>query len=98
MIGVDPTNGNPLPTDAEVAYSINKLRAHAKKNKVKEAKQLGEHVSVIEFQLTVNADRSAYSLTQEIAAALNLQIDAKEPVESVRAISGWTGNIEELKK
>lgn len=60
------------------------------------SKKLGNRVRVLNIQLVTNTNRKDFELLEEIAKALNLTIEATEPVESIRAISGWRGSLSRI--
>lgn len=62
-------------------------------------KKLKKRIKVLDIRIVVNTDKRDYEIIEEIAKALNIQIGTESfPNEYVESVSGFTGDIERLKR
>lgn len=62
------------------------------------SQKLKKRIKVLDIRIVVNAGKKDYEIVEEIAKALKLQIGSEGLVEYVEAKSGFTGDIEQLKR
>lgn len=60
--------------------------------------KLKKRIKVLDLRIIVNAGKKDYELVEQIAKALNIQIGEDGVSESVESKSGFTGDVEYVRR